>query len=182
MAIGFSLKLLWINFVCHKRHYYSIYCLLFAFLQRVHVFNDQRKSAKLEKVTPLMSFQIEPNREYQCTMQCAAHPQCISINICEGSLCFLNSGDVFTEGTELSADTNCVYIGMKRDEIPACEERSEVKMISDESATVCGVAEKRTDAQWAEWSYEDELLPDEWLRHQPYNLPHYLVKNIILQI
>ena len=88
-----------------------------------------------------------------CSQSCSKTPHCLSYNYCT-YLCYLNSADVFLEDTVLSANSTCVYAGMKRYTGPACKEKGQiVDHVTTKNSTVdslyCDVEGKMSHAFWA---------------------------------
>ena len=85
-----------------------------------------------------------------CTKMCLSNKYCLSVNICEQRLCELNSGDIHSLNASLTTDKSCLYLGMKNESRPRCNEKGETKRVIDNSA-VCGISFKRHDSFWGPW-------------------------------
>ena len=131
---------------------------------RYQVFNDRHASSKVENLQEIRNY-VTAN-DIECSIRCAQHAECLSVNLCNQIICSLKAGDAFTVGSEMVPDMNCKYIGMKSEEYPRCAETGVAKPITDNNAFICNISRKRTDPEWGDWNneFEDELSSTEWQR------------------
>ncbi len=91
-------------------------------------------------------------KQFLCSQACSGNSECLSYNYCT-QLCYLNSDDVFVEGTELLINSTCVYGGMKRSTGPACKERGRIidhvnVKNSTTTSVFCGIEAKMSHPHW----------------------------------
>ena len=101
-----------------------------------------------------------------CALLCSKNSACLSFNFCGRTTCELNLADIFSIGAILETSSDCVYQGMKREEMPICQVGSYFIDIRDDNHPgTCEVNQKRQDAQWNEWVEIMEVNNDfEWKR------------------
>ena len=101
------------------------------------------------------SFKIQTQTsQLDCTKMCLKNVECISINYCQGLFCGLKRSDVFTEGAALIKDPNCQYMGMKKTEMPLCQEEGSQKAEEPSpNSNLCDLGLKTKSSVWSEWSH-----------------------------
>ena len=94
----------------------------------------------------------------QCALKCGKTSLCRSFNFCSPNWCDLNSEDVFSIGRNFSLFEDsqaCTYHGMKKNDIPFCQEGVEEKYVQDdENPGLCEINQKRVDLEWTSWRWE----------------------------
>ena len=144
-----SFQYLKVLLLCHL-----IWCpvvnLMPSAITRIVPFDDFRKGQKLT-TEPLKVFKKISTTS--CLQFCSKTSQCLSVSICFGGVCQINSGDAFSIGVSLIPSDSCDYVGMKRNEAPRCrEERKERNIRDDSEPNKCEINEKRVDSVCGEWS------------------------------
>ena len=118
-------------------------------VQRSLVFDDLRLGEKLTGQITRVETGI--NR-VGCAISCLQTPECMSFNFFERRLCQLNSGDAFTNETEMTTDPASIYQGMRKEIYPDCVEKgSERDIQNDEDPNFCQINQKRQDGQCSGW-------------------------------
>ena len=138
-------------------------CSTSPLVDRTILFDDFRSHAKLQgyllKKTVVLT-------EIRCAVSCLQTPACMSFNFYTNKLCEMNSGDVFSLGSELVPDKNSVYHGVKQTAFPKCLEKGHPISIQDDSSpNLCRINLKRQDEYCDDNAeYIDVDTENEWHR------------------
>ena len=87
--------------------------------ERSLAFEDAENGQKL--IGHSIKSQRKSNQQ-RCARLCVLTPECLSFNFCESQLCQLNFEELLTDGIVLVDDKFCKYVGIKREQLPECDD------------------------------------------------------------
>ena len=129
-------------------------------------FSEVKSAAKLENATEILTEKVTSRT--QCVSFCVIYSSCKSYNFCGHTWCHLYSDDIHSNFAYFANSTDCVYGGMPRAAVPRCEEKGQVKLVTDdEFPGLCSINEKRQDC-----SCEPDWLTSELVL----NSTHWITK------
>ena len=132
-------------------------------VQRSLVFDDLRLGEKL--TGQITRVETDINR-VGCAISCLQTPECMSFNFFVNFKCELNSGDAFTNETEMITDPASNYQGMRKEIYPECFEKGLPRDIrNDDDPNFCHINRKRQDEDCSPWEESlEEDSKEQWKR------------------
>ena len=113
-----SLALILINIYIH-----SLGARKITLAQRAITFDDFRSGKKLIGSHLITHWKTGKSI---CVKLCNRNALCVSVNSCSNRKCELNFGKVFSLNTTLIDDTACDYLGLRKNQTPACQDGSDL--------------------------------------------------------